>query len=406
MTINLGYMGTKKFLAPQVRDVINACVDGIVVDVFAGMGSVGEMLADTRALWVNDIQIFAADVGRARFLSRHGAPPQVAIHKHLVDAYQENLGALSKRFSSIALAEAEALASQQIGPMKAINKEIVKATSTPAVLAECKRRAKRKLSAPYCLFSLSYSGRFFSLMQAMQIDSLRFAIDSICEDSEERERWLILALGIAIIRVASSTGHFAQYLSPKKNNIRFLRMQRRRDVLETFWSELAGLAPVGSRQWRRGNRAFNMDATDLLRYMRLSDVRPAVVYADPPYTDDQYSRYYHLWETLVLYDYPSSSGKGCYRPDRFHTPFARKSQVIGALDDLAAASSALGAELVLSYPANGLLSTIPCKVETILRRHFRYAQCVVKTKHEHSTMGASTGQAKQSVKEMIFVARN
>ena len=30
--------------------------------------------------------------------------------------------------------------------------------------------------------------------------------------------------------------------------------------------------------------------------------RPAIIYADPPYTDDQYSRFYHLYETALLYD--------------------------------------------------------------------------------------------------------
>ena len=53
-------------------------------------------------------------------------------------------------------------------------------------------------------------------------------------------------------------------------------------------------------------------------------VRPAVVYADPPYTSDHYSRYCDLYETLILYDYPLSEATGRYRPDGFFSRFSIK----------------------------------------------------------------------------------
>lgn len=85
--------------------------------------------------------------------------------------------------------------------------------------------------------------------------------------------------------------------------------QRRRSVWEEFLGALARLAAFGSQVWRAGNRAFQADALSLLRDReRLADVR--LVYADPPYTSDQYSRYYHIYETLILYDYPAARGRG------------------------------------------------------------------------------------------------
>src|SRR5690606_18929617 len=130
----------------------------------------------------------------------------------------------------------------------------------------------------------------------------------------------------------------------------------RRSVLDTFLRELDALEPVGSREWRETNRVFNADALDLMRRMYLFGPRPSIVYADPPYTKDQYSRYYHLWETLVLYDYPKITGKGRYREGRFQTEFAVKSKVVPAMNALAQLASMMHSDLVLSYPKYGLLS--------------------------------------------------
>ena len=76
------------------------------------------------------------------------------------------------------------------------------------------------------------------------------------------------------------------------------------------------MAPEGNAKWRKGNRTFRREAIRLLQELPQSKTRPSVVYADPPYTRDHYSRYYHLLDTLLLYDYPDPVGKGQYRLDR------------------------------------------------------------------------------------------
>jgi adenine-specific DNA-methyltransferase len=52
---------------------------------------------------------------------------------------------------------------------------------------------------------------------------------------------------------------------------------------------------------------------------------PVCVYLDPPYTRDEYSRYYHVLETLVRYKYPVVSGKASIpkrsEGGRFASPF-------------------------------------------------------------------------------------
>ena len=84
--------------------------------------------------------------------------------------------------------------------------------------------------------------------------------------------------------------------------------------------------PIGSAGWRSRNRVFAQDANSLLAELCHLPDRPAVIYADPPYTDDQYSRYYHLYETLLYYDYPEALGTGRYRPDRFRSQYSLKTR--------------------------------------------------------------------------------
>ncbi|WP_428977785.1 DNA adenine methylase [Lichenibacterium minor] len=135
-------------------------------------------------------------------------------------------------------------------------------------------------------------------------------------------------------------------------------------------------------------------------------MKPSVIYADPPYTDDQYSRFYHLFETIALYDTPQLSGHGRYRTDRFRTPFSVKSTSAEALNALASGISDLGSDLVLSYPTNGLIYQRGVDPEKILSLHFEKVDCLSTIEHSHSTFGASKGPSKHAVVEQLFFARH
>jgi adenine-specific DNA-methyltransferase len=404
MAIQVGYMGTKKYLARHMREVIDSCPPGPVLDVFSGMGSVAEALASSRQVWMNDVQFFASEVARALFASRSRPVDRDGIMDQFIPLFEQNKQRLLNRFRETIRDEDGEIAAGTVQGLLNAN-QIVRSRIDSAFVYGELRRLQLKSTEPYRLFALSYSGKYFSLRQTIEIDSLRYAIDAI-HIADEQKRWMLLALGVAMLRASASTGHFAQYLSPKAANLQFLLRQRRRSIFETFWIELSALAPVGTQLWRSKNRVFRHDAIQLLEQLGRSGNGPAVVYADPPYTDDQYSRFYHLWETLILYDYPVATGKGCYRAGRFRTPFALKSEVEGAVNALACAASKTGAHFVLSYPVNGLLSTIPIRIEDIVKRHYRSCKAVRQIKHEHSTMGASNGRAKNLVTEMVYLARN
>ena len=83
-------------------------------------------------------------------------------------------------------------------------------------------------------------------------------------------------------------------------------------------------------------------------------------YADPPYTIDHYSRFYHILESIALYDYPelammnkSKVGnvimKGLYRVERYQSPFCIPSKAKVAFTNLFKGASRFNCPLLLSY---------------------------------------------------------
>ena len=257
-------------------------------------------------------------------------------------------------------------------------------------------------------FSTHYANNYFGVRQAISLDALRCTFSLLNERGhlpDEQQTWCVLALGRAALRVANSTGHFAQYLKPKPTSYLKHIRQRARDVWREWIEGSASLAPVGFASWRRRNRAFNEDSLHLASRLKRFETRPAIVYADPPYSKDQYSRFYHIFDTLFLNDCPRLTGQGLYRPNRFATPFSMKGQVGGALDLFCQRVAHSGADLILSYPTNGLLYDTGVTPAQLLRKHFSRVQRAYKSRREHSTFGASNGAVRTAVTEVIYLAR-
>jgi adenine-specific DNA-methyltransferase len=183
--------------------------------------------------------------------------------------------------------------------------------------------------------------------------------------------------------------------------VRILR-QRRRDIWEQFLHEAVALEPYGNADWRAGNAVMQSDALEI--WEELDELGPQdwIVYADPPYSKDHYSRYYHVLETLTRYDHPGAVGKGRYRPDRFATPFSLKTRVEAAMDELCGAVAERGHTFILSYPSNGLLNA-GCGVDPgdLLRDHFCRVDLSMRRPTSHSTLGARHGSARNSVSATV-----
>lgn len=393
------YMGTKRHMADHVRDAIaDLGPVGRVVDLFSGMGSVAESLQETASVVTNDAMSFTASLSRARFkgADRDTSPAEVV--ERLRDVFETRTRELEREHKAELKREAAALDGSRADLLDYMGKAQHVGNSS------ARRRAARVAaqssgSDHYSLASLYFSAGYLSLGQAIQVDALRAAIDA---DPHIDERdWMLGAWIAATSVLVNAPGHTAQFLRPNSSSAhsRIVRTWNR-SIWEEFSVALDTVSQVGSEAWRQDNSVYVGDALDLVSAGELRDI--GTVYADPPYTKDQYSRYYHMYETLYRYDFPDSSGAGRNRSDRFTTGFSLKSAVVASFHDLCRNVARMRVPLVISYPSGGLLGDAGESVSEIARQYFGNVR-TLSYNANHSTMGASTGASKKSATENLYV---
>nr|WP_274602227.1 DNA adenine methylase [Sphingomonas sp. CFBP 8760] len=392
-------MGTKKLLAPRIAELVSSMAPGPFLDLFSGIAAVGTQVGSNRAIWSNDVQSFSGLLTQQRFCAAMAFTTAPDLVQKALVHFAYNRHVLTEVFGPSVSEEKLLLGAPDPSRLKTLIDDI----STLGT----EKRVELRAAGAHCMVATTHGGTYVGLTQAIEADSIRYAADRLLLDGDidqTEHRWMVLALCQAIITANNSTGHFAQFLSPSPTNIHRIVRKRRMSMWSLWRDALINARPLGTVKWRRGNRTFSRNAADLLKSLRSMKRKPAVIYADPPYTSDQYSRYYHLLENIVLYDYPETASKGQYRADRFSSAFSLKSSVDAAFSDLVSAAARLPAVFVLSYPSNGLLGNSTDRVVDLLCCHFQYVDQPVKMSHLHSTMGGSKGPQKHIVEENIFVA--
>lgn len=397
MSLGVSYMGTKRHLAPKLASIVSDSKRGPFLDLFSGMCSVGQIVAPSRQVWSNDLQIFAHQVAHAQFCSVDAPPNSEAAASLALASYLENMSQCQLAHSDKWALDIKASDEADVG-------------LAARLFDDCIERAQalppsENQPTAYTLFIDRFGGTYFGIRQAAEIDSIRFAIDTLQRDgkiSKDQHRWLLLALCVAMSKCANTTGHFAQALYPKTSNRKKVQGQRRRKVWLEWIEAVRSLGPSGSKSWRQNNFAFRSDALELLDDLADSRRKPSVIYADPPYTDDQYSRFYHLYETAILYDFPTCTGRGLYRGNRATSQFSHSTKIEKAMERLIIGTARLKCDLILSYPRNGLLTSSEDKITRMIKKHFRKEPQKFEIDHRHSTMGASKGATQHDVIEMVY----
>src|SRR5699024_8811173 len=199
-----------------------------------------------------------------------------------------------------------------------------------------------KLKADFNLmYTTYYSNAYFGIRQCMQIDSLRYAIEYM---PTELKNIAFTALMSAMSFSVTSTTHFAQFLKVK-NEKNYINVKSK------------------NNNTSNNHKVFNKDFKEVLLDKSVKNSDISLIYADPPYFKEHYSRYYHLIESLVIYDYPELTFNprintvtvGRYPKDRIISDFGKKSYAPLAFKELAKLSSELGAELFISYSDNSIV---------------------------------------------------
>jgi len=412
MATRIRYMGNKHDVAPTVAALVRRRhQDRPFLDIFCGLCSVGGAVAGTGHRVIgNDVQSYATLIARCLIATPAEPPTTKNLHSALWRSYLHNRRQLIARFEKEIDEEARILAASDAYAYRRKYAEWRHAANDETIAAELASIAQADMRSPYRLTTLTFAWGYFGLMQAIAIDSIRYAIDRSRETgrlSPAEADWALVALLQAASCASASPGHFAQYLRPTSDE-GFLRIsrQRNRDIWEQFLHEASILTPYGTASWRKNNAVTQRDALSIWDALDNLSFENGIIYADPPYSKDHYSRYYHVLETLTEYDYPSAVGKGRYRPDRFATPFSLKTCVEEAMSDLCIAVAERRCTLILSYPSNGLLNA-GCGIDPgdLLGDYFGHVKLLMRQSTSHSTLGARHGSARKPVEELLWVAR-
>lgn len=205
----------------------------------------------------------------------------------------------------------------------------------------------------YYLFTKNYSGTYWSYDQCVWIDSYKSVIDTF-KGNKAYYNLLITCLIYAMAYNSQSTGHYAQYRIPEtdssKEDILIYRRKSITDFFERKYDELRGFLVTTNQFWYK-----TMAETDVNCLKKLPE--RTLIYADPPYCFVHYSRFYHIIETLVKYDYPDVKFKGRYRTDRYQSDYCKKTDVKKAFEKMFEGVAKTKSDLILSY-TNSSTNTI------------------------------------------------
>ena len=211
--------------------------------------------------------------------------------------------------------------------------------------------------------SYVYGGVYFSYAQSVVIDAIRNSIE-IVENVGLRDFYLA-ALISTVSECANTIGkQFAQPIriiskdgKVKKGLLGKVIGDRGKNIFGEYrrWIERYISLPLSAAP----SVAVQGDVTETLNQLANSGREFDVIYADPPYTRDHYSRYYHLLETLALRDVPeitltnlhgkTEPSRGLYRAGRHQSLFCIKTQAGHAFSALFSAARKFGCPLIISY---------------------------------------------------------
>jgi adenine-specific DNA-methyltransferase len=159
-------------------------------------------------------------------------------------------------------------------------------------------------------FSNNFGGKFFSVESSRKIGFIRDDIEKNKNKLTSREYFTLIAILIyAVDKIANTVGHFDAYFKKKH-------------IVDNLV-----LKPI-KRIESKKIKIYQKDANELVKKLRVD-----VAYIDPPYNSRQYSRFYHVLETLTKWDKPKLFGVAL-KPAPENTSDYCKTKAKDALQDL------------------------------------------------------------------------
>ena len=332
------YMGIKTNLLEKLIPAIQDITpkNGTILDLMAGSNAVSYALKEFFTVYTNDVQEYS-----------------YVISKAVIENQSENISSKTAE--------------------KDLSEHIKKNLET----------------SEYNFFETVYANTYFSKTQCKYIDSIRYAIAKL--DNEYRRSLYLFALMCAMCKVQSTPGHFAQFMP--KDHPRIIPLQKM-NIYDEFLEKCNNYSDLYFNQNK--NKSFCGDYKELFK-QNIGHID--TIYLDSPYTQEQYSRFYHVLETLVKYDNPTVNFKAKYRDNRFQSDFCYKSKVQQEFENIMNFCKQNKTNLVISYSNKGVLD---CNaLEKICREYFSSIE-INMINYTHSTQGKGI----KKLNELIILCKN
>jgi len=411
------YMGSKREIIDWVGRHIDDAVglkNGCILDLMAGSAAVSYALAPRHRIIANDIQQYSTVLAQTLLQTTSNIPASDAIWAILAPHFEQNRKTV-RRFLGVHLSAEETFRNTLT-----VTREVVKEyeqfqTQYPhagnyahSEIYNGLGNKFRKLvsdrkgnpyAIPYCLFTVYFGNAYFGLHQAIDIDSMRYAIDSVLPVGSQFRSLALSCLMHAASYCTPGPGHFAQFRALNSVAVcQDILRYRNRSIREYFikkWTEFR-------EGFRRPSSEDNLcDTLDYKQALEKYAAQCDLVYVDPPYSFVHYSRFYHALETLVRYDYPDSEFYGRYRTDRHQSPFCIRIQVADAFKSVIAPVAKLKRKLIFSYSNTAMITLDQLKALC----HESFLNVEVKTNdYLHATMGRR-GDKHREVEEALVICQ-
>lgn len=325
--MSIKYMGSKRVMLMNglgLTLVEQAAHAQRVVDLFAGSGAVAWYAAQTtdRPVHAYDLQHYSAVLSRAVIGRIRRIEP----------------GGLVDRW------------------LRPTRKEIRRSrlwreSDTSRVTATRVRAARRRCQEDpgSGIVWRAYGGHYFAPRQALALD---YALRHLPEREPHRSvchAAVIAAAGYC----AAAPGHTAQPFQPTSTALRYIADNWARDPIAKMESWLTDVAPRHATELGEAGVA---DAIVKAAELRSTDL----VIVDPPYSAVQYSRFYHVLETVAQRTDLEVVGTGRYPPcnARPSSSFSLRTESERAMTKLLDTLAAVGCRVLVTFPAgessNGL----------------------------------------------------
>lgn len=388
------YLGSKQRIAGWIIEEISRKFPETsnIVDIMSGSGAIAHE-ANMRGwnVHANDIQPYSHRVLKSAFVTPRGELEEV------IEWFEH--GSLNERILDGDRARAgEALLQE--------DNFIVKASTGEFNWLDYSKFCQKfnglhtAATGNFDLFVAYYPNTYFGVRQCLEIDAIR---EKASQSSADVATHLIAALISSLTFVSSTTAHLAQYLKPTSQSAALNLINRRsKSVQEQVSGRLRMLIDYPMPNIAT---ASNLGFQRVL-HEGVFDPSGTIIYADPPYFKEHYSRYYHVLDTLALYDYPEltfnerlgSVTVGRYRNDRIVSDFGLRSKVSDTFSQMFSLAKSLGLQMALSYASTSLLSADKIMA---LAESAGYRTELKEIEHRHSAQGQV--RAKSDVTEYLFL---